>query len=237
MQKNPVLFLVIVFVCAALVNSVSGVLALGSSGLRSILNEQTLPQQYAVAGVIQAKNGNVWTIDGKDYTIDPLSLNGGPSNVGDSISLTVSIKRNKSVEQAAAIPSPTPSPKVDVPETAEITGVVSAIDAATITVGGIVYNLSTHSELQNVRVGDRVKLEFSTAANSSQGAPEIETSDSEDQSTGTKGQHENNDHHGSSGTNQDNHSNCHGEDEDSNQSGNSSTSCSSGHSSSEGGDN
>jgi hypothetical protein len=233
MQKNPVLFLVIVFVCAALVNSVSGVLALGSSNLRSILNEQTLTKQYSVAGVIQAKNGNVWTIDGKDYTIDPLSLNGGPSNIGDSISLTVSVARNNSVAQAAATPPPTPSPKLEIQDEHEITGVVSSIDAATITVGGIVYNLSTSSELQNVRVGDRVKLEFSAAASGSHNAPEIETSDSEHQTPGTKGKHENNDHPGSSGMNQDKPSTCHGDDENSDQSANGSTSCAS----SEGGDN
>lgn|GEM_PF-5629429 len=187
MQRNRILFLAIVLVCSALIYSATGAFALGA-GLKTAWN--TLPgpavQQYTITGVIQAKNGNIWTVDGKNYEVDPLTVSGGPTNIGDSITLTVSAAPVAPAVPQVATPSATPGATAEAMDDREISGVVTAIDASSITVDGVVYNLSPKSEMSaGIMVGDTVKLEYSTAADGTFIVYEVESFKYED-SSGTE---------------------------------------------------
>lgn len=60
----------------------------------------------------------------------------------------------------------------------EITGVVTAVDASTITVDGVVYNLDSLSEVKGVvQVGNIVKLEFITNPDGSFTVSEVKASE------------------------------------------------------------
>jgi len=125
-----------------------------------------------VTGVIQAKNGNVWTVDGTNYTIDLLTVKGS-ANIGDYIELIVSVAKNEPAAQASSPsmtpPSGTPDPSATPPakhdDKNEVKGVVTAITETTITIDGVVYSLNANSEFsKDLKVGDTVKVEFSTAS-------------------------------------------------------------------------
>jgi hypothetical protein len=181
-------------VCTALIYTSAGAKGLGTNLLAS-WSSQPAVRQFAVTGVIQAKNGDVWTIDGRDYTIDPLSVHGGSTNVGDSISLTVSVEQSTAMPQATETPVPGGTPSTPTHKEMEISGVVTAIDAASITIDGVVYSLSPKSELHSgIMVGDTVKLEFFTNSDGTFTAhevekPEMNSSETETGSVSTGGKH------------------------------------------------
>ena len=200
MHRNKLLFFATVLVCTALYYTMSNAFASGA-GFQSLWNSQPAQRQYEVSGVIQAKNGSVWTIDGKNYTVDPASVRGGSSNVGDTISLTVSVAQASNTP----VPSTTPAPGVTPASKGEIIGVVTAIDATTITIDGVVYNLTTDPEMENVKVGDTVKVEFTTAADGRLTAHEIEVAEAthtETDMSEQQGEHQDNNEQDSSSSGQ-----------------------------------
>jgi hypothetical protein len=224
MQRNWVLFLASVLVCTALFYTVSNVFAM-NSGLQSFWSNQPAQQQYQITGVIQAKNGNMWTIDGKNYTVDLASVQGGSSNVGDTIELTVSRSKTAADVQPSNTPDPnatpspseTPSPGSTPMKKGEATGVVTAIDANSITIDGVVYKFSTHTEIGNVNVGDTVKVEYFTAADGTLTAYEVEMAESshtETEMSEPKSTHESDDDHGSSNSGQSQESGDYEDDDD-----------------------
>jgi hypothetical protein len=68
----------------------------------------------------------------------------------------------------------------------EVTGTVTAVDASTITVDGVVYNLTNFSEVKGTpQVGDSVKLDFVTNPDGTLSISEVKTGQQGDNSGGS----------------------------------------------------
>jgi len=137
---------------------------------------------HEVKGVVTAIDTNSITVDGVVYyNIANLSELAGMLQVGDTVKLEFTTNPNGSLSIRAEIasadvegtPHPSETPEADeTPEASEtphpqddneVLGVVTAIDATTITVDGVVYNLADFTEIEGtIQVGDTVKLEFIT---------------------------------------------------------------------------
>ena len=190
MQKNRVLYLAAVLICTALFYTVNGVLALGAKQPSERV-DQSEAQHYFVNGVIQAKNGNVWTVDGRDYTIDMSTVSAIQPNVGDPIILKLPVTHRAPVVAA----STTSVPATTAPTKEEIQGVVTVISTASITIDGVVYSLSNSSEVSKaIQPGDTVKVELTTSSDGSLTAGDVEliqTASSTGQGSGMEQSHKN----------------------------------------------
>ncbi len=158
--------------------------------------------QVVITGVIEAINGDTWTINGQAITIDPSVVHGGPFNVGDTIKVEATAAQDGSliVESVEAPDAEDETPEVETPEVetpevetetpeaeetpepgedeSEVVGVVTAIDASSITIDGTVYSLSAFTEIDgDVQAGDTVKLELVTNADGTVTVREVEKTD------------------------------------------------------------
>ncbi|MBI2757281.1 MAG: hypothetical protein HYX49_01225 [Chloroflexi bacterium] len=181
MNKSIRLFLLSVLMLAALVLSAcSGAVPAGAA--------PRVQQSIIFTGTIEAINGNQWTISGQTITVAPSALK-GQFVVGDTVqvqgavatdgTITVTGIEKPSADSATQSPeigtetpdvSSTPdvsgTPQVgETPNPNEVVGLITAMDATTITIDGVVYNLAAFSKIDgSIQVGDTVKLEFITNA-------------------------------------------------------------------------
>lgn len=170
--------------------------------------------QVVITGVIEAINGDTWTVNGQTLTIDPSVVHGGPFNVGDTVKVEAALAPDGSlvVESVETPDAEDGTPEVETPEVEtpevetetpeapetaepgedddenEVVGVVTAIDATSITVDGTVYSLSDFTEIDgDVQVGDTVKLELVTNADGTVTVGEVKQLDGEDDGSGGSG--------------------------------------------------
>lgn len=133
---------------------------------------------HEVKGVVTAIDANSITVDGVVYyNIANLDALAGVLQVGDVVKLeftqnpdgTLTVRAE--IASAEETPEATETPEVgETPEATEtpddqdeneVVGVVTAIDATTITIDGVVYNLADFTKIEGtIQVGDVVKLEF-----------------------------------------------------------------------------
>ncbi len=158
-------------------------------------------------GVIEAIDGNQWTVNGQVITVDPSVVNDGPFNVGDTIkveaqvaadgSITVTQVETPSVDDNSNGVNENEDNSNDVngnddnsndanenddnsngDDENEVVGVVTAMDAGTITIDGQVYSRADFTEIKDtIQVNDTVKLHFIVNADGTLTVKEVELSD------------------------------------------------------------
>lgn len=141
-------------------------------------------------GVIEAINGNQWTINGQVVTVDPAVVSNGSFKVGDTVKLEGQVVQDGSVVATRLETPPAPVAIVDTPtETASVAetptpapatvaggnspaivfdnsgteafGSVDSITAGTVVIGGQTFTVTNTSEIKNqIQAGDFVKVRF-----------------------------------------------------------------------------
>lgn len=139
--------------------------------------DETTPD---VKGVVTAIDANTITVDGVVYSnVANLNELADVLQVGDVVELEfvtnpdgtltvfveISSEEAEEAREAAETPESGETPEAtetpDDQDDNEVVGVVTAIDATTITVDGVVYYLADFTEIEDaIQVGDTVKLEF-----------------------------------------------------------------------------
>lgn len=162
-----------------------------------------------VTGTVTAMDANTITVNGVVYNLANFSEIQGNIQVGDTVKLefvtnpdgSLSIRETKVVSGASQeTETPEPTETAEPSDSNEVTGVVTAMDATTITVDGVVYNLSDFTEVKdNIQVGDTVKLEFVTNPDGTLTVREVQvsTSMSEDSGSGSGSSHDGSESSGS----------------------------------------
>jgi len=138
---------------------------------------------------------------------------------------TVSVSSNDillgtATPDASGISGGTETPDVSVTETHaasethtanELVGVITAMDATTVTIDGVVYNLATFSEVKgSLKVGDTVKLEFITNADGTLTVREIQISTATTNENGNENSNGSMNENGNSNSNENGSSNSNG---------------------------
>ncbi|MBI3739340.1 MAG: hypothetical protein HY258_09875 [Chloroflexi bacterium] len=202
MKNSSRVFLLAVVLLAALAMSACG----GAAPAEQASKAPHVFSDIVFTGPIEAINGNQWTINGQTITVDP-SVVHGTFNVGDTVTVEANVAQDGTVTvnsvdapEAVSTQSPeteTQSPDVtetpdvssteapsvtetpDASQNGEAVGVVTAVDASTITVDGVVYNLADFTEIKGtINVGDTVKIEFVTNADGTLTITEVKASSS-----------------------------------------------------------
>lgn len=179
------------------------------------------PDANAVAfsGVVQAMNGTEWTVGGQNVVLDPQAVLDPNISVGDLVNVEANISvdgavvarkvQSSETDDIAGVPPADSgsSPDVSVGQIPsaneqEVSGTVEAMTGDTITVDGVIYDLSNFTETKDtLAVGDLVKLHVNVNADGSFTVREIEKSgatlDEQSNSNGVDGSpmHDANDDH------------------------------------------
>ena len=83
------------FVAAALVAMI--ISACGGAPVAAVSSDKPLASLVEFTGVIEAIDGNQWTINGEVITVDPAVLRDGPFAVGDTVKVEVEVQTDGSV--------------------------------------------------------------------------------------------------------------------------------------------
>ena len=160
-------------------------------------------------GVIESMDGNQWVVNGQTITVDPAVVNDGPFNIGDTIKVEAQVAVDGSitvtrVESPSADVNSNDDNGIDDnsndsndndgnsnddngnddnsngDDDNEVVGVVTAMDEATITIDGQVFNLAADfTEIKDtIQVNDTVKLHLIVNADGTMTVSEVELSDS-----------------------------------------------------------
>jgi hypothetical protein len=189
-------------------------------------------------GVIEAINGDQWTVNGQTFIVDPSVVQDVPFVIGDTIKVeaqvaddgTITIQRVESLSQlepteaATSLPNPssTETPAVFDDSGSEAFGAIEAITGTSVTVGGQTYTFAPGAQLKGtVSIGTVVKLEFIKNADGSLSVRELMTTDpvqfTDDNSQGdSNGTSVSDDHPSSDDSTGDDHGGDDGPDHDSN---------------------
>lgn len=161
-------------------------------------------------GVIEAIDGNQWTVNGQIITVDPSVVADGPFNVGDTIKVEAEVAADGTIiVTKVEAPSADDNSNDDNgnddnsnddnenednsnddngnddnsndDDENEVVGVVTAMDETTITIDGQVYSLADFTEIKDtIQVNDTVKLHFIVNADGTLTVSEVELSDPSD---------------------------------------------------------
>lgn len=148
----------------------------------------------AFTGIVEAINGNEWTVSGQKLTIDPQAALDPNIVVGDEVKVEANVFTDGAVvvmkietskpddvvptvsAQATGTPA-TSGPQATGANAREVFGAVEAMTASTIVVNGVTYNLLSSTEFKDViGVGDQVKLHVIVNADGTLAIREIEKS-------------------------------------------------------------
>lgn len=109
MNKHFRLLFVVGALIAVLVSACGGAMPAGSSAG----SDKPLASLVEFTGVIEAIDGNQWTINGQTITVDPSVLNDGPFAVGDTVKVEAEVQADGSVVvtrvEAPALPTDAPT--------------------------------------------------------------------------------------------------------------------------------
>jgi len=177
-------------------------------------------------GIVEAMNAAVWTIDGQMLVLDPQATLDPTIAVGDSVRVEAHVLDNgalvafKVESSASDDPVSTASAEANSASNplrtsdssvsqatganqGEVFGVVEAITADSLTVGGVTYTVTDSTEIKSeVAVGDQIKLHLIAKADRTFTVLEVEKSlaalDNNSSSGGTDNgpKHDRNDDHG-----------------------------------------
>ena len=174
-----------------------------SSSNPSVADAPTvLAVEVAFSGMVEAMNGSQWVVDGKTINVDPQTVAGGvqigdmvrgEGTVGQDGAIT-STRVQNSAAAAAGEPGATSTPDPSTGGGQEVFGVIEAMTDTTITIGGVVYQLTNFSEVKGLlSVGDEVKIHFVTNPDGTLTIREIElrSTTGDDNSNGNGNANEN----------------------------------------------
>jgi hypothetical protein len=112
MKKQFRFLFIVAALVAMLVSACGGTLPAGTSAG----SDKPLASLVEFTGVIEAMDGNQWTINGQTITVDPTVLRDGPYTVGDTVKVEAEVQADGSVVvtrvEAPALPTDAPT---DVP--------------------------------------------------------------------------------------------------------------------------
>ena len=174
-----------------------------SSSNPSVADAPTvLAVEVAFSGMVEAMNGSQWVVDGKTINVDPQTVAGGVQ-IGDMVRVEgtvgqdgaiTSTRVQNSAAAAAGEPGATSTPDPSTGGGQEVFGVIEAMTDTTITIGGVVYQLTNFSEVKGLlSVGDEVKIHFVTNPDGTLTIREIElrSTTGDDNSNGNGNANEN----------------------------------------------
>jgi hypothetical protein len=196
--------LIFIFVLGTLVLSAcTGVAAPANSPA----GDKVQAELVVFTGVIEAINGNQWTINGQVVTVDPAVVSNGSFKVGDTVKLEGQVVQDGSVvatrletppapvvivdtptQSASVAETPTPAPAtvaggnspaiVFDNSGSEAFGSVDSVTAGTVVIGGQTFTVTNSSEIKNqIQAGDFVKVHFALNADGTYSIIQIETWD------------------------------------------------------------
>jgi len=157
---------------------------------------QVLAVEVAFSGTVESMNGNQWVVDGKTVTVDPQTV-ADAVQVGDLVKVQGKVNQDGTiastrVQNALALsagapaaagagsnpgsyPDPTQTPPPSTSGEGEIFGVIEAMTDSTVTIGGVVYQLTNFSEVKGLlAVGVEVKIHYVTNPDGTLAIREIE---------------------------------------------------------------
>lgn len=94
MKRNPVFLFVIAALVAMFISACGGAMPSISESVGSDKPQASLVE---FTGVIEAIDGNQWTINGQILTVDPTVLRDGPFAVGDTVKVEAEVQADGSV--------------------------------------------------------------------------------------------------------------------------------------------
>lgn len=183
MKKVSRIFVIIVALTAMLLSACGAASAVTSDGSVSAVGGgkgNASPVQFT--GIIEAINGNQWTVDGRVITVDPSVIRDGAFKVGDQVKVEVQVQTDGSVvvtrvetpdaPVAGSTDVPTvPSATDDSLSTPTVTstpdptagivfdnsgneafGTVDSFDGTTITIGGQSFTVANGAEIKDTIV-------------------------------------------------------------------------------------
>lgn len=200
---------------------------------------KVLAVEVAFSGTVESMNGNQWVVDGKTVTVDPQTV-ADVVQVGDLVKVQGKVNQDGTVAStrvqnalapsagapAAAVagsnpgsyPDPTQTPPPSTSGEGEIFGVIEAMTDTTVTIGGVVYQLTNFSEVKGLlEVGVEVKIHYVTNPDGTLTIREIELRSSgggDDNANGNSNANENG--NGNDNTNVNDNGNGNGNDDNTN---------------------
>ncbi|MDO8753814.1 MAG: DUF5666 domain-containing protein [Anaerolineales bacterium] len=192
MKKVTRVFLFVMALTALLISACGGAATATSAG--SGKGQASLVE---FTGVIEAMDGNQWTIGGQVITVDPSVLRDGPFIVGDTVKVEFEVQADGSmvvtrVEAPVAVVNSNDANgnsgnsnednsngglAFDAGGT-EAFGTVDSITVDTVVIGGQTFTIANDAEFKDqILPGDFVKVHFSLNADGTLSMTEIETWD------------------------------------------------------------
>jgi hypothetical protein len=245
MKKNLRFTLLSITILAAYVLSACGgaapAVSQPSSNPSSVDAPKVLAVEVAFSGTVESMNGNQWVVDGKTVTVDPQTA-ADVVQVGDLVRVQGKVNQDGTVAStrvqnalapsagapaAAAAgfnpggyPDPTQTPPPSTGGEGEIFGVIEAMTDTTVTIGGVVYQLTNFSEVKGLLgVGVEVKIHFVTNPDGTLTIREIELRSSgggDGNANGNSNANENGNGNGNDNTNVNGNGNGNGNDDNTN---------------------
>lgn len=200
---------------------------------------KVLAVEVAFSGTVESMNGNQWVVDGKTVTVEPQTV-ADTVQVGDLVRVQGKVNQDGTVAStrvqnalapsagapaAAAAgsnpgsyPDPTQTPPPSTGGGGEIFGVIEAMTDTTVTIGGVVYQLTNFSEVKGLlEVGVEVKIHFVTNPDGTLTISEIELrSSGGGDANGNSNANENGNSNGNDNTNVNDNGNGNGNDDNTN---------------------
>ncbi|MBI5297283.1 MAG: hypothetical protein HY869_17530 [Chloroflexi bacterium] len=148
-----------------------------SSSNAAVSGPQVLAVEVAFSGMVEAMNGTQWVVDGKTITVEPQAVAGGSIQVGDMVKVEGTVQKDGSITgtrvhnsmalnaDAPVVPASNPdATQTPAPATGgdlEVVGVIEAMTDTSVTIGGVVYQLTNLSEVKGLlAVGDQVRIQY-----------------------------------------------------------------------------
>jgi len=193
MQKSFRLMATVLFLGAYLLSACTGA-APQSDGPVTVKAQKVSASEVVFTGIVEAMNGDQWTVSGQQVTVDASTALDANIKVGDVVKVEANVSQDGSVlavKIEASLPDDTNSNSSNdnsngnnngngndaVDGQNEVIGVVDAITSDTITIDGVVYNLADFTEFKNgIVTGDQVKIHVIVNADGTFTISEIEKS-------------------------------------------------------------
>jgi len=185
MQKSFRLIATVLFLGAYLLSACTGA-APQSDGPVTVKAQKVSASEVVFTGIVEAMNGDQWTVNGQQVTVDASTALDANIKVGDTVKVEANVSQDGSV-LAVKIESSVPDDantnssndnsgnandaNANINENDnlnandavgiqnEVSGIVEAITSDTITIDGVVYNLADFTEFKDgIAVGNQVKI-------------------------------------------------------------------------------
>jgi len=97
MKKQSYLLVLVLALTSILISACGGSAAISAPNATSGGGSKPQASPVEFTGVIEAINGDQWSINGQTITVDPAVVRNGPFNVGDTVKVEVNVQSDGSV--------------------------------------------------------------------------------------------------------------------------------------------